>query len=205
MAKADSGAQKMLSEIQNLKEEIAGLKNANETRFGKLEKMCSEIMGSLTEIQDTNSKILTQRPAGSSKSAGVRKTAAQSYVDADGKMKSSSEWFKVIWCNNAEEARTKYLGKKHVDDLNEFMKDPKRTALPADKKLKEQAVHIWNTFVSKTSEKADDALRKKIVEGYTKAKADVESKAKAPAAAPAGDDEVEVDGDEAGEGEEETA
>lgn len=200
MAKQDSGAQKMLAEVQSIKEEIVGFKSSNEKRFTDLEKMCRDIMAALSEISDTNAKILTSRPSGGSKSTAARKTAAQSYVDADGKMKSSSEWFKCIWVNDPEGTAAKYISKKQLEALNnEFSKNSKHAQLPADKKLKEQAVFLWNTFVRKTSEKADNTLRAKIVEGYSKASKEVEDKKKAtPAAA------EEEGGEEEGGEEEET-
>lgn len=203
MAKTgESGAQKMLAEIQALKEEVTSLKTGNSGRFDQIDKMCRDIMAGLSELSDTNTKILQQKAAGGSKSTGARgKAAVPTYVDADGNMKSSSDWFKCIWVTNPEETRKNYITKKHIDALNEFMKDNKRAQLPADKKLKEQVMFIWNTFVNKTSEKADNVLRNKIVEGYSKAKAEVEaakaSRAKNPAPAAAADDAGDDIGDDA--------
>lgn len=101
----------------------------------------------------------------------------------DGGIVTSAEWFKWMLANRRYYVYREILSKKHIGATEEHVKQwrkGKGANANESKVNAEWASFIWYTFVMKTSELADEDLRRRIARAYTVYKAKVEATQRLP-------------------------
>jgi hypothetical protein len=145
---------------------------ANSARIIALDKRMEAIEAALKAVaagqtQVENKIILLQNSKSSGgKTGGARKNTKLELVDAAGKFKPSPDWFRIRWMEDTAGTKRKYLNKKNIADLDEFMKRPQHKDLAPEKRSLTEFNHLWKTYVVRQVETSDRALGDRILKGY---------------------------------------